>query len=79
MGFFVIYVAAKLSLLIGMGKIKATCSCESILVSQASSAITTHIDLYFAFTDDKANVGCFFNFQEIGLPPNIWNTHWLTS
>ena len=65
------YIAVKLSLLTGICKIEDTCSSESIRVSQKSSALTALMDLYSASTEDKATMSCFFDFQEIGLLPNM--------
>ena len=56
------YMAARLSLLTGIGRIEGTCSSESILVSQESSAVTALMDLYSASAEDKATVGCLLDF-----------------
>jgi len=63
------HMATKLSLLTGIGRMEDTCSSESILVSQESSVVTALIDLYSASVEDKTTVGCFSDFQEIGLFP----------
>ena len=65
------YIAAKLSHFIGIGKMAGTCIPDKILVSQESSAVIALIDLYSASAEDRATVGCFFDFQEMGLPPNM--------
>jgi len=65
------YIAAKLSLLTGIGKIEGTCRSESIRISQESSAVAALMDLYSISAEDKVTVGYFFDFQEIGLPPNM--------
>ena len=62
---------AWLSLLIGMGMMDGTCNSESNLVNYESSAVTALMDLYSAYAEDKATVGCFLDFQEIGLPPSM--------
>ena len=64
------HIAARLSLLTGIGRMEGTCSSESNLVSQESSAMTALMDRYSASAEDKATVGCFLDFQEIGLPPH---------
>lgn len=40
-------------------------------VSQVSSATTCLMDLYSASAEDKEIDGCFFDFQEMGLPPRL--------
>jgi len=55
-------MAARLSLLTGIGRIEGTCSSESILVSQESSAVTALMDRYSASAEDKATVGCLLDF-----------------
>jgi len=64
------YMAAKLSHLRGMGRREGTRSSERRRVNQESSTVTVCIDLYSASAEGKATVGCFLDFQEIGLPPN---------
>jgi len=49
---------------------QGACNLKNSLVSQAISAVTTLMDLYLAPAEDKVTVGCFLDFQEVGLPPN---------
>ena len=63
------YIAGKLSLLTGIGRMDGTCNSDRILVSQDNLAVTALIDLYSASAEERATVGCFFDFHEIGLPP----------
>ena len=65
------YIAAKLSLLSGMGRMEDTCSSKNSLVSHESSAVIARIDLYSTFAEERATMGCFLDFHEIGLPPNM--------
>jgi len=55
----------------GNGKIEGTCNLERSSMSQESLAVIARMDLYLASAEDSATMGCFFDFQEIGLPPNI--------
>ena len=64
-------MAAKLSLLTGTSRMDGTSNSERILVSQESSAVTARMDLYSASAEDKATLGDFLDFQDIGLPPII--------
>ena len=63
------YMADKLSLLTGIGTMDGTCNSDRILVSQDNSAVTALMDLYSASAEERATVGCFFYFHEIGQPP----------
>ena len=65
------YIVAWLSHLRGMERIEGACNSERSRVSQESSAVTVLMDLYSALAEDKATVGCFLDFQEIGLPPSM--------
>jgi len=64
-------MAAKLSHLRGIGKMEGTCNIERSLVSQESSAVIALMDLYSTSAKDMDTLGCFFDFQEVGIPPNI--------
>ncbi|KAL4582894.1 hypothetical protein LXL04_007455 [Taraxacum kok-saghyz] len=50
-----------------MGRLKKNCS---NLLNQAISAHTRRIERYSASAEDNETVTCFFDFHEIGAPPN---------